>query len=87
MRTLTDQSLEVLDINGLAAVLGTTAKGIQSKRSRNPCLVPTPFQTHPLRWRREVVLQWMEQSEREEAERIRRLFQPSARARQSRVRA
>ena len=77
----------VLDREALAAVMGVSAESIKQMRSKNPLALPTPFMTRPLRWRREVVLRWMEQREREEAERIRRLFQPSARSSQGRARA
>ena len=86
MNTLQQDKL-VLDIDEVADLLGTSPDGIRSYRSRNPLAVPTPFMTRPLRWRREAVLRWMEQQEREELERIRRLFQPSTRARQVRARA
>lgn len=82
------QQSEVLDIDGLASLLGVSPDSIRSFRSRNPLGVPPPFMVRPhLRWRRETVIKWMEAREREESERIRRLFQPSVRARQGRARA
>lgn len=83
------QQSEVLDIDGLASLLGITPDSVRSFRSRNPLGVPPPFMVRPhLRWRRETVVKWMEAREREESERIRRLFLPSpTRARQGRTRA
>lgn len=67
----------------LAAAMGLTENTIRTLRSTRPQALPTPFLTRPLRWRRESVMRWMEQREREEAERIRRLFVPSARSARS----
>lgn len=78
---------DVLDRESLAALMGISAESIKQMRSRNPLGLPTPFMTRPLRWRRESVERWMEAREREESERIRRLFQPSARSSQGRARA
>jgi len=77
----------VLGPDELAAIMGLTASTIRNLRSTKPQALPAPFLTRPLRWRREAVVRWMEQQEREEAERIRRLFVPSARARHGRVQA
>lgn len=76
-----DRLAPVLDRAGLAELLGVSAESIKQMRSRNPLALPTPFLTRPLRWRREVVLRWMEQREREEAARIQRLFDPQRRSR------
>lgn len=74
------QSETVLDRDGLAQLLGLSPDSIKQMRSRNPLALPAPFMNRPLRWRREAVQRWMEQREREEAERIRRLFLPSTRS-------
>lgn len=71
-----DESL-ILGPAELAAAMGLTENTIRTLRSTRPQALPTPFLTRPLRWRRESVLRWMEQREREEAERIRRLFAPA----------
>lgn len=68
--TTSDPSSPVLDPHGLAALLGISAASIPSFRSRNPEKLPAPFLSRPLRWRREAVLRWIEQREREEAERL-----------------
>lgn len=77
---------DVLGPTELALRIGLSVGTIMQRRSKMPQSLPTPFLTRPLRWRREAVERWMEQREREEAERIRRLFVPSARsARAARV--
>ena len=78
---------EVLDREGLAALMGVSPDSIKQMRSRNPAALPTPFLTRPLRWRREVVLRWMESRERAEAARIQRLFEPSRSSRTANNRA
>lgn len=59
----------VLDINGLAALLGISAQSIPAQRSRTPHKLPPPFLTRPLRWRREAVVQWMQKQEQMEVAR------------------
>lgn len=78
---------EVLDREGLAALMGVSPDSIKQMRSRNPAALPTPFLTRPLRWRREVVMRWMERREQEEAARIQRLFEPSRSSRTANNRA
>jgi hypothetical protein len=70
---------DVLDREALAALIGISAEGVKQMRSRNPLGLPPPFMTRPLRWRREAVIRWMEQREREESDRIQRMFEPVAR--------
>lgn len=72
---------DVLDRDELAALMGVSPDSIKQMRSRNPAALPTPFLTRPLRWRREVVLRWMESRERSEAARIQRLFEPQRHSR------
>ena len=74
----------VLSLLDLAALLRISPATIPSMRSRNPEKLPVPFLSRPLRWRREAVLRWMEQREREEQERIDREFSiPLRRSRQA----
>ena len=53
----------ILDIDGLAALLGISAASIPAQRSRSPEKLPPPFLSRPLRWRRETVVRWMDQQE------------------------
>ncbi len=64
----------VLSLRDLAALLQISPATIPSLRSRNPEKLPVPFLSRPLRWRREAVVRWMEQREREEQARIEREF-------------
>lgn len=59
----------VLDTYGLAALLGISPASIPALRSRSPDKLPPPFLSRPLRWRRETVMRWMDEKERQEATR------------------
>lgn len=53
----------ILDVDGLAALLGISSASIPSQRSRSPEKLPPPYLTRPLRWRRETVVGWMKEQE------------------------
>lgn len=59
----------VLNVHGLAALLGVSAQSIPAQRSRTPHRLPPPFLARPLRWRREAVVQWMQKQEHMEVAR------------------
>ena len=53
----------ILDVDGLAALLGISPATIPTQRSRAPHKLPPPYLTRPLRWRRETVLLWIQEQE------------------------
>lgn len=79
----------LLDVHGLAALLGVSAQSIPAQRSRTPHKLPPPFLTRPLRWRREAVVQWMQKQEHMEvaraAEQLRTGDRPARRRGTARV--
>lgn len=60
----------ILDVYGLAALLGISSASIPALRSRTPEKLPPPYLSRPLRWRRETAVRWMDEQERREAIRI-----------------
>lgn len=53
----------ILDVDGLAALLGISPATIPAQRSRTPHKLPPPYLSRPLRWRREAVLLWIQERE------------------------
>lgn len=53
----------ILDVDGLAALLGISPTTIPTQRSRAPHKLPPPYLTRPLRWRRTTVLLWIQEQE------------------------
>lgn len=77
----------ILDTHGLAALLGISPASIPALRSRSPDKLPPPFLSRPLRWRRETIIRWMDERERQEAIRcaqVARAMNPREKARRMR---
>lgn len=53
----------ILDVDGLAALLGISPATISTQRSRAPHKLPPPYLNRPLRWRRATVLLWIQEQE------------------------
>ena len=64
----------VIDVQGFARLTHIAKATILTLRSRAPDQLPPPFRQHPLRWRTQTVVRWMEKLEQRELERIARHY-------------
>ena len=61
---------EMLDLAALSALLHLSPATILTQRTRAPDRVPPAWRSRPLRWRRDAVLQWLIEQERQEQRRV-----------------
>lgn len=61
---------EMLDLAALSALLQLSPATILTQRTRSPERVPPAWRSRPLRWRRDAVLQWLIEQEKEEQRRV-----------------
>lgn len=60
----------MLDLAALSALLKLSPATILTQRTRAPDRVPPAWRSRPLRWRRDAVLQWLIEQEKEEQRRV-----------------